>query len=55
MMGLSRSIFPALSGYIVMNWGWKSFYFFTTIATIPALILLLYLHKSYNLRRETGV
>lgn len=55
MMGLSRSILPALSGYIVINWGWKSFYFFTTIATIPALILLLYLHKSYNLRREMSV
>lgn len=55
MMGLSRSILPALSGYIVINWGWKSFYFFTTIATIPALILLLYLHKSYNLRREKSV
>jgi PAT family beta-lactamase induction signal transducer AmpG len=51
MMGLSRSILPAMSGYIVMHAGWKSFYFFTTMATIPSLILLVHLHKYYNLRR----
>ena len=46
MMGLSRSIFPALSGYIVASFGWSMFYLFTTIATVPSLIMVLYLEKA---------
>ena len=45
MMGLSRAILPALSGYIVVNLGWKIFYLFTTLTTLPALLMLLYLKK----------
>ena len=45
MMGLSRSILPAISGYIVASFGWTIFYLFTTLATIPALIMLLYFRK----------
>jgi PAT family beta-lactamase induction signal transducer AmpG len=41
MMGFSRSIFPALSGYIVVQFGWQSFFTFITIATIPSLVLLM--------------
>jgi PAT family beta-lactamase induction signal transducer AmpG len=48
MMGLSRSIFPALSGYMVANLGWTIFFLFTTIATVPALIIILYLEKIHN-------
>jgi PAT family beta-lactamase induction signal transducer AmpG len=40
MMGLSRSIFPAFSGYIVVELGWQSFFSFITIATIPSLLIL---------------
>jgi PAT family beta-lactamase induction signal transducer AmpG len=43
MMGFSRSIFPALSGYIVASFGWVVFYLFTTIATLPSIILIYYL------------
>lgn len=46
MMGLSRSIFPALSGYMVASFGWTVFYLFTTIATVPSLIMILYLEKT---------
>jgi len=45
MMGLSRSIFPAISGYIVSSLGWSAFYIFTTLATVPSLIMILYLKK----------
>lgn len=45
VMGTSRSIFPSISGYIVANFGWNFFYIFTTIATIPALLLLIYFKK----------
>ncbi len=45
MMGFSRSVLPALSGYIVHTFGWSVFFMFTTIATIPSLILILYLKK----------
>ncbi len=41
MMGLSRSIFPALSGYIVVQFGWKSFFTFIIITTLPSLLILL--------------
>lgn len=39
MMGLSRSIFPALSGYIVADFGWRSFFAFTVVACLPSLWL----------------
>ena len=45
MMGLSRSILPTFSGYIVASYGWKMFYLFTSIATIPALVLIMILQK----------
>jgi PAT family beta-lactamase induction signal transducer AmpG len=48
VMGTSRSIFPAISGYIVANFGWNVFYIFTTIATIPALMLVAYLKNPYR-------
>ncbi|HJD64717.1 MAG TPA: AmpG family muropeptide MFS transporter [Rickettsia endosymbiont of Diachasma alloeum] len=41
MMGISRSIFPIISGYIVVKFGWQNFFLFTTIITIPSLIILL--------------
>ncbi len=41
MMGFSRSIFPALSGYIVVQFGWQNFFTFIIITTIPSLLLLL--------------
>lgn len=48
MMGLSRSIFPALSGYMVASFGWSVFFLFTTIAAVPALIMIPYLEKLNN-------
>lgn len=41
MMGFSRSIFPALSGYIVVKLGWQNFFAFIIIITIPSLLLLI--------------
>ena len=51
MMGLSRSIFPSISGYIVAQFDWNAFYLFTSIATIPALILIMYLDKNQRAYR----
>lgn len=48
MMGLSRSIFPAISGYIVSLYGWNIFYIFVIIMSFPALILLPVLAKQAN-------
>ena len=48
MMGLSRSIFPAISGYMVASFGWSVFFLFTTIAAVPALIIIPYLEKLNN-------
>ena len=55
MMGLSRSIFPALSGYMVANLGWTVFFLFTTIATVPALILILHLEKLHNKKEQESL
>lgn len=40
MMGFSRSIFPALSGYVVVQLGWQNFFLFIIIITLPSLLLL---------------
>lgn len=40
MMGLSRSIFPSLSGIIVYNYGWIKFFIFVIAISIPAVILI---------------
>lgn len=45
MMGLSRSIFPAISGYIVASFGWDIFFIFTTIIAIPPIFIAIYLNK----------
>ena len=45
MMGISRSIFPSLSGLIVMHAGWNNFFFFVTLLTIPPLWMSLRVGK----------
>lgn len=39
MMGFSRSIFPAVSGYLVLEFGWQKFFLLITVMTIPSLLL----------------
>ncbi|AGJ02361.1 transporter AmpG 1 [Rickettsia prowazekii str. Breinl] len=48
MMGISRSIFPIISGYMVVNFGWQNFFLFTTIITIPSLLILLKIKTKIN-------
>lgn len=50
MMGLSRSIFPAISGYIVVEFGWQNFFIFTALASIPSLLLLPVLMTKYKIK-----
>ena len=45
MMGLSRSILPSISGYIVATIGWNIFFLSASIASIPPIILVLYLKR----------
>lgn len=45
MMGISRSIFPSVSGMFVENYGWNSFFLFITILTIPPLLMSVSLKK----------
>lgn len=46
MMGFSRSVLPAFSGYMVANLGWINFFIITSLATMPALALIPFLKKS---------
>lgn len=48
MMGFSRSILPAFSGYLVANIGWPSFFSLVITLSLPPLLLLRYLKKSSN-------
>jgi len=43
MMGLSRSLFPTMSGYIVSYYGWTSFYILIFIISIPSILMTKYL------------
>ena len=45
MMGLSRALFPAISGILVNVYGWYIFFIITTILTIPSLFLIPYFSK----------
>lgn len=41
-MGLSRASFPAVSGFIVVKYGWVVFFALVSILSLPALIILYY-------------
>ncbi len=43
MMGFSRSILPGISGFIVSEYGWQFFFLFTSVATIPSIVMLWYI------------
>ena len=46
MMGLSRSLFPTISGYIVSYTGWYMFYIFIFLISIPSIIIAKYLYQN---------
>ena len=48
MMGLSRSLFPAISGYIVSYFGWEIFYLIIFLVSIPSIIMAKYLFSNIN-------
>lgn len=39
-MGLSRSIFPILSGVVVNNFGWNAFFYFIMFLSLLTIIFL---------------
>ena len=47
-MGLSRSIFPITSGFIVVNYGWTMFFIICFVITIPGIFLIDYVDKKYK-------
>lgn len=51
MMGLSRSVLPAISGYIVAIAGWKFFFVFSTLAAIPPLFIAWHIKKLPDAKR----
>ena len=53
MMGLSRAIFPAISGYIVYHYGWMLFFSFVAISAIPGLVIL-YLYFKEEIKGTTS-
>lgn len=45
MMGVSRSLLPIISGFLVNAYGWSIFFAITTIMIIPSLCLIPYFSK----------
>lgn len=45
MMGISRSIFPSISGFVAEEYGWNLFFLSITILTIPPLIMSVILKR----------
>jgi PAT family beta-lactamase induction signal transducer AmpG len=45
MMGVSRALFPSISGYIVYKYGWVYFFSFVSLAAIPSLLILIYISR----------
>lgn len=45
-MGISRSIFPSISGIIVTEYGWNLFFLLITLLTIPPLAIAYYLRRN---------
>jgi PAT family beta-lactamase induction signal transducer AmpG len=48
MMGLSRSIFPSISGFLASKYGWLTFFSSTFLLSIPALVLLFYMKNQFT-------
>lgn len=46
MMGLSRSILTVFAGYVVAHFGWKSFFYFTTIISMPGVLMIFLLPRN---------
>jgi len=50
LSAMGRSYVGPISGYLVKALGWAGFYFFTALAAIPSLLLLVYLRKQVENR-----
>ncbi len=51
---LGRVVISPTSGYIVTYVGWASFFFFTTLAAVPGLLLVLYLKREITALDSQG-
>lgn len=45
MMGVSRSVFPSISGFIASHFGWLNFFLIAFALSVPALVILYYMKK----------
>ncbi len=52
---LGRVVISPTSGYIVSYIGWANFFFFTTVAALPGLLLVLYLKKDIVALDKGGI
>ena len=47
-MGLARAVLSSPSGYFVEAFGWGSFFIFSTICGIPAILILFWMWKKIS-------
>ena len=48
MMGISRSIFPSISGIMVIKFGWLKFFLMAFFLSIPSLVMLSCMKNSFK-------
>ena len=53
LASLGRIYVGPASGYLVKNYGWSKFYFFTGIVALPALLLLIYLKPQLDNQKKS--
>ncbi len=51
MMGVSRSILPSFSGYLVLEFGWKIFFISMSLVAVPSLFIISKL-KNYSKKEQ---
>ena len=52
IMGLARAILSSPSGYFVEAFGWSSFFIFSTVCGIPAILILLWMWKKFPINHQ---
>ena len=52
IMGLARTVLSSPSGFLVESFGWANFFIFSTFFGMPAILVLFWMKKNFNLEMQ---
>ena len=52
IMGLARTVLSSPSGYLVQSYGWTNFFILSTFLGMPALLVLFWMKKNFDLEMQ---